>query len=75
MNHEISSRVTGFVASFILTMLTYFIILNPDNALFDKKMSVNVIFMLAIGNIRFTTSKAQEDESVHIIIEMVHNPN
>ncbi len=48
MNHELSLRVTGFIASLLLTFAAYFIILNPEFFNFDIKTAVIVIFILAL---------------------------
>ena len=48
MHHELSLRVTGFIASLILTIAAYFIILNPEFFNFDIKTAVIVIFTLAL---------------------------
>lgn len=48
MHHELVLRVTGFIASIILTLAAYFIILNPEFFNFDIKTAVMVIFILAL---------------------------
>lgn len=41
------SRVIGFVASLVLTMTAYFIIVNPDYFHFTQDMAVKGILLLA----------------------------
>lgn len=48
MYHELSLRFTGFIASLILTLLAYFIILEPEFFNFEIKTAVVVIFTLAL---------------------------
>jgi cytochrome o ubiquinol oxidase operon protein cyoD len=48
MQHDLSLRITGFIASLILTLTTYFIIINPIFFNFDVKTAVMVIFSLAL---------------------------
>lgn len=48
MYHELSSRVTGFIASLILTIAAYVIILNPDFFYLNIKTAILVIFTLAL---------------------------
>lgn len=48
MHHELSLRFTGFIASLILTIVAYFIILYPESFHFDSKTAVIVIFTLAL---------------------------
>jgi cytochrome o ubiquinol oxidase operon protein cyoD len=48
MHRELSLRVTGFIASLILTLAAYFIILNPDFFHFDIKTAIIVIFIFAL---------------------------
>src|ERR1700720_4219608 len=48
MHRELSLRVTGFFASLILTLIAYFIILNPEFFHFNIKTAVIVIFTLAL---------------------------
>lgn len=46
--NELSLRVSGFISSIILTLLAYFIILNPDFFYFSVREAVIVIFALAV---------------------------
>ncbi len=48
MYHELSLRVTGFIASLLLTLATYFIILHPEFFNFDIKTAIIFIFTLAL---------------------------
>lgn len=48
MHHELALRVTGFIASIILTLAAYFIILYPEFFNFDINTAVMVIFTLAL---------------------------
>jgi cytochrome o ubiquinol oxidase subunit IV len=48
MHHELTLRVTGFIASLLLTLAAYFIILNPEFFNFEIKTAVKVIFTLAL---------------------------
>lgn len=48
MHHELSLRITGFIASLVLTLAAYFMILNPEFFNFDVKITVIVIFTLAL---------------------------
>ncbi len=48
MYRELSFRVTGFIASLILTLVAYFIILNPGFFNFDIKTAIIIIFTLAL---------------------------
>jgi cytochrome o ubiquinol oxidase operon protein cyoD len=48
MHQELSLRVTGFIASLILTLSAYFIILHPEFFNWDIKTAVTVIFILAL---------------------------
>jgi cytochrome o ubiquinol oxidase operon protein cyoD len=48
MQHALSSRITGFVASLLLTFAAYFIIVNPEFFNFDVSTSVVIIFILAL---------------------------
>jgi len=48
MQHNLSLRITGFIASLILTIASYFIIINPVFFNFDIKEAAVVIFMLAL---------------------------
>lgn len=48
MHHTLSLRVTGFIASLILTLSAYFIILHPEFFNINVKTAVIVIFTLAI---------------------------
>jgi cytochrome o ubiquinol oxidase operon protein cyoD len=48
MYRELPFRVTGFIASLILTLVAYFIILNPGFFNFDIKTAVIIIFTLAL---------------------------
>ena len=48
MNRELSFRITGFITSLILTVVAYFIILNPEFFSFHVKTAVMVIFILAL---------------------------
>lgn len=47
--HELSFRIIGFIASLILTLTAYFIILYPTYFNFDIKNTIIVIFMLALA--------------------------
>ena len=44
----LSSRVIGFVASLILTVAAFLIIINPNFFRLDIKMAINVILVLAL---------------------------
>lgn len=46
--YQLSLRATGFIASLILTLTAYFIILHPGFFNFDIKMAIIVIFSLAL---------------------------
>ncbi|MBA3814929.1 MAG: cytochrome C oxidase subunit IV family protein [Parachlamydiaceae bacterium] len=48
MYHEISLRVTGFIASLLLTITAYFIILHPEFFNFDIKTAIIIIFTLSL---------------------------
>jgi cytochrome o ubiquinol oxidase subunit IV len=48
MEHKLSLRITGFIASLALTLAAYFIIINPVFFNFDVKTAIIVIFMLAL---------------------------
>lgn len=48
MIHALSYRVTGFIASLVLTLAAYFIILQPEFFNFDIKTAVVIIFTLAL---------------------------
>lgn len=48
MNRELSFRVTGFIASLVLTITAYFIIVNPEFFNFNTKTAIMVIFILAL---------------------------
>ncbi len=48
MHHTLSLRITGFIASLILTFAAYFIILYPQFFSFDIKTATIVIFVLAL---------------------------
>lgn len=48
MEHKLSLRITGFIASLMLTLAAYFIITNPNFFDFDVKTSMIVIFILAL---------------------------
>jgi heme/copper-type cytochrome/quinol oxidase subunit 4 len=48
MHYELTMRATGFLASLILTLAAYFIILNPASFNLDSKMAVLVILSLAL---------------------------
>lgn len=48
MQHTLTLRITGFIASLILTLITYFIIINPIFFNFDVKTAIIVIFILAL---------------------------
>jgi cytochrome o ubiquinol oxidase operon protein cyoD len=48
MNRELSFRVTGFITSLILTLVAYFIILNPEFFNSNVKTAIIVIFILAL---------------------------
>jgi len=48
MQHKLLLRITGFIASLILTFTSYFIIISPDFFNFDIKTAVIVIFILAL---------------------------
>lgn len=45
MEHKLSLRITGFVASLLLTLIAYFIIVTP---IFHVKTAILVIFILAL---------------------------
>lgn len=48
MHHELASRVTGFIASLILTLITYFLIVHPEFFNLDIKTLITIIFALAL---------------------------
>ncbi len=48
MHHKLSLRVTGFIASLVLTLLAYCIIVNPGFFHFDIKIAMLTIFLLAL---------------------------
>lgn len=48
MHHALSLSVTGFIASLLLTLASYFIIINPDFFNFDVKTAVLLIFIFAL---------------------------
>lgn len=48
MQYKLSLRIAGFLASLILTLASYFIIINPFFFNFDIKTAIIVIFMLAL---------------------------
>jgi len=47
MDHALSSRITGFILSLILTLTSYFIIVQPEFFTFTNKIAVSVILLLA----------------------------
>lgn len=49
MSHKLSLRVTGFVASLVLTLVAYSIIVYPEFFNIDVKMAIIVIFLLALA--------------------------
>ncbi len=46
--HELSPRIIGFIFSLLLTILAYFIIIQPDFFYMNNKTAAIVIFVLAI---------------------------
>lgn len=48
MQHKLTLRVTGYIASLILTLIAYFIIISPNYFNFNNKMAIFVIFILAL---------------------------
>lgn len=48
MHYNLSSRVTGFLASLMLTLVAYFIILTPSFFNLDIHAAVLIIFSLAL---------------------------
>jgi cytochrome o ubiquinol oxidase operon protein cyoD len=48
MNRELSFRVTGFITSLVLTVIAYFIIINPEFFNFNIKTAIIIIFILAL---------------------------
>ena len=46
--NELTLRVSGFIASLALTLLAYFIIVNPEFFNFDIKIAIYIIFTLAL---------------------------
>lgn len=48
MNYELSLRITGFIASLILTLAAYFIIVNSGFYHFDSRTAIIIIFSLAL---------------------------
>jgi len=48
MNLKLKLRITGFVASLILTVASYFIVMHPDFFHLGIRMAVLVIFILAV---------------------------
>jgi cytochrome o ubiquinol oxidase subunit IV len=48
MHHALALRITGFIASLILTLTAYFIILYPEFFNFTIESAIIVIFLLAL---------------------------
>lgn len=48
MSQQLTLRVTGFIASLILTFAAYFIIVNPEFFNLDIKAALIIIFILAL---------------------------
>lgn len=48
MHENLSTRVTGFVASLILTLAAYFIIVRPEFFNLENKTAFIIIFNLAL---------------------------
>ena len=48
MHQELSHRITGFIASLVLTLVAYFIIVHPHFFSFDIQTAVIIIFTLAL---------------------------
>lgn len=48
MQHKLSLRIIGFLASLILTLATYYIIVHPDVLNFDTQTTIMVIFTFAL---------------------------
>lgn len=48
MHRELSLRITGFIASLVLTLAAYFIILHPEFFNFTIQTAISVIFALAL---------------------------
>ena len=48
MHYKLSLRVTGFIASLVLTLAAYFIILNPTFFNIDIKTAILIIFIFAL---------------------------
>lgn len=48
MHHSLSMRITGFIASLILTLAAYFMIVQPEFFHFANKTAVTAIFILAL---------------------------
>ena len=46
--HEISLRITGFIGSILLTLASYFIILNPTLFNLNNKSAAIAIFIFAL---------------------------
>jgi len=49
MEYKLSLRITGFIASLILTLAAYFIITNPNFFNFDVQTAIIVICVLALS--------------------------
>jgi heme/copper-type cytochrome/quinol oxidase subunit 4 len=48
MNRDLTSRVSGYLFSLVLTLIAYYIIINPANFSFDNNSAVIVVFVLAL---------------------------
>lgn len=48
MHHELTFRVTGFITSLSLTLIAYFIIVNPEYFNLSIHTAITVIFTLAL---------------------------
>lgn len=48
MQQELVFKFTGFITSILLTLIAYFIIINPEYFNFDNVTAIKVIFVLAL---------------------------
>jgi cytochrome o ubiquinol oxidase operon protein cyoD len=48
MHHELTFRVTGFITSLSLTLVAYFIIVNPEYFNLSIQTAITSIFILAL---------------------------
>ena len=64
--HALSLRVTGFIASLILTIVAYFIILYPEFFNLNVKTAMTVIFSLALILTLVTALASQVPFSINV---------